>query len=254
MIKENATSQANVDKWRSQRDEAQANVALARINLGYTQITAPFAGRIGRHLVDPGNLVGSAGTATKLATLEQIDPAYVYFSVNERDLLRVRAAAQARGQPLTQTPRVPVYLGLQTENGYPHEGTIDFANTGLDTGSGTLQLRALVPNAQRVFLPGLFTRVRVPRGAPTAQLMVPDRVVGTDQVGSYVMLVAADNKVQQRRVEVGPVQDGLRAILSGLEPGSEVVVDGLQSAVPGNLVTPVERPLATPTGPAAASR
>jgi RND family efflux transporter MFP subunit len=254
MIKENATSQANVDKWRSQRDEAQANVALARINLGYTQITAPFAGRIGRHLVDPGNLVGSAGTATKLATLEQIDPAYVYFSVNERDLLRVRAAAQARGQPLTQTPRVPVYLGLQTETGYPHEGTLDFANTGLDTGSGTLQLRALVPNAQRVFLPGLFTRVRVPRGAPTPQLMVPDRVVGNDQVGSYVMLVAADNKVQQRRVEVGPVQDGLRAILSGLEPGSEVVVDGLQSAVPGNLVTPVERPLATPTGPAAASR
>lgn len=254
MIKENATSQANVDKWRSQRDEAQANVLLARINLGYTQITAPFTGRIGRHLVDPGNLVGSSGSATKLATIEQIDPAYVYFSVNERDLLRVRAAAQARGQPLNQTPRVAVYLGLQTENGYPHEGTLDFANTGLDTGSGTLQLRAVVPNAHWMFLPGLFARVRIPRGAPTAQLMVPDRVVGNDQVGSYVMLVAADHKVQQRRVETGPAQDGLRAILSGLEPGSEVVIDGLQNAVPGNIVSPIERPLAAPTAPAAAAR
>ncbi len=247
LIKENATSQANVDKWRSQRDEAQANVALARINLGYTRITAPFAGRIGRHLVDPGNLVGASGSATKLATLEQIDPAYVYFSVNERDVLRVRAAAQARYPlPNGQVPRVPVFLGLQTEEGFPHQGALDFANTGLDTGSGTLQLRALVANPERVFLPGLFARVRIARGAPAARLMVPDRVVGNDQVGSYVMLVTADHKVQQQRVEIGPLQSGLRAIVSGLEPGSDVVVDGLQNAVPGNLVTPTERPLAPP--------
>ena len=256
LIKENATSQANVDKWRSQRDEAQANVALARINLGYTRITAPFAGRIGRHLVDPGNLVGASGSATKLATLEQIDPAFVYFSVNERDVLRVRAAAQAQSRyplPNGQVPRVPVYLGLQTEEGYPHQGTLDFANTGLDTGSGTLQLRALVPNAERVFLPGLFARVRIARGEPAARLMVPDRVVGSDQAGSYVMLVAADHKVQQRRVEVGPLQDGLRAIVSGLEPESEVVVDGLQNAVPGTTVTPSERPLTPPAMAAAAA-
>jgi RND family efflux transporter MFP subunit len=257
LIKENATSQANVDKWRSQRDEAQANVALAKINLGYTRITAPFAGRIGRHLVDPGNLVGAGGAATKLATLEQIDPAFVYFSVNERDVLRVRAAVQARYHyPLLngQVPAVPVYLGLQTEEGYPHQGTLDFANTGLDTGSGTLQLRALVDNPQRVFLPGLFARVRIARDQPAARLMVPDRVVGNDQVGSYVMLVAADHKVQQRRVEVGPLQDGLRAIVAGLDPDSEVVVDGLQNAVPGNSVTPNERPLTPPAVAAAASR
>ena len=257
LIKENATSQANVDKWRSQRDEAQANVALARINLGYTRITAPFTGRIGRHLVDPGNLVGASGTATKLATLEQIDPAFVYFSVNERDVLRVRASAQAQAHyplPNGQMPPLPVYLGLQTEEGYPHQGTLDFANTGLDTGSGTLQLRALVPNPERVFLPGLFARVRIARDQPAARLMVPDRVVGNDQVGSYVMLVAADHKVQQRRVEIGPVQDGLRAIVSGLEPDSAVVVDGLQNAVPGNAVTPSERPLTPQAMAAAAAR
>ncbi len=110
MIKENATAQASVDKWRSQRDQAQAAVTLASINLGYTRITAPFAGRIGRHLVDPGNLVGSVGGPTKLATIEQIDPALAYFSINERDVLRVRAAALAHGTPITgQAPRVPVY-------------------------------------------------------------------------------------------------------------------------------------------------
>jgi RND family efflux transporter MFP subunit len=258
MIKENATSQANVDKWLSQRDQAAAAVTLAKINLGYTRVTAPFDGRIDRHLVDPGNLVGSAGAATKLATIEQINPAYVYFSINERDLLRVRAAVEAvnraQGTPAGEAPRVPVQAALQTEEGYPHVGTLDFAGSGLDTGSGTLQLRALVANPQRVFLPGLFARVRIARDQPAARLMVPDRVVGNDQVGSYLLLVAADHKVQQRRVEVGPVQDGLRAIVSGLDPDSEVVVDGLQNAVPGNSVTPNERPLTPPAVAAAAAR
>jgi RND family efflux transporter MFP subunit len=247
MIKENATSQANVDKWRSQRDQAQAAVTLARINLGYTRITAPFAGRIGRHLVDPGNLVGGTGGPTKLATIEQIDPALAYFSINERDVLRVRAAALAQGVPINgSAPRVPVYVGLQTETGYPHDATLDFAGTGLDTGSGTLQLRAVIPNPQRIFLPGLFVRLRVPLSKPTPRLMVPDRVVTNDQVGSYVLIVGADHKVQQRRVQIGTLQDGLRAVTAGLEADSEVVVDGLQNAVPGNLVTPVVVPLTPP--------
>ena len=250
MIQQNATAQASVDKWRSQRDQAQAAVTLASINLGYTRITAPFAGRIGRHLVDPGNLVGSAGGPTKLATIEQIDPALAYFSINERDVLRVRAAALAHGTPINgQAPRVPVYVGLQTETGYPHEGTLDFAGTGLDTGSGTLQLRAEIPNAQRVFLPGLFARLRIPLSKPTARLMVPDRVVTNDQVGSYVLVVGLDHKVLQQRIEIGTLQDGLRAVISGLAPDSEVVTDGLQNAVPGNLVTPVEAALTPPPVP-----
>jgi RND family efflux transporter MFP subunit len=247
MIKENATSQANVEKWLSQRDQAAAAVTLAKINLGYTRITAPFTGRIDRHLVDPGNLVGSAGSATKLATLEQIDPVYVYFSVNERDVLRIRAAARAQGRPLSgAAPRVPVALGLQTEDGYPHQGTLDFASTGLDTGSGTLQLRAAVPNPERVFLPGLFARLRIALSEPRPQLMVPDRVVSTDQVGSYLLLVGADHKVVQQRIETGPLENGLRAVLSGLDADSEVVVDGLQNAVPGNVVTATERQLPPP--------
>jgi RND family efflux transporter MFP subunit len=247
MIKENATAQASVDKWRSQRDQAQADVTLAKINLGYTRITAPFAGRIGRHLVDPGNLVGGAGGPTKLATIEQIDPALAYFSINERDVLRVRAAALAHGVPINgQAPRVPVYVGLQTEQGYPHEGTLDFAGTGLDTGSGTLQLRAEIPNPQRVFLPGLFARLRIPLSKPTPRLMVPDRIVTNDQVGSYVLILGPDHKVLQKRIAIGTLQNGLRAVISGLGADSEVVIDGLQNAVPGNLVTAVEAPLTAP--------
>jgi RND family efflux transporter MFP subunit len=246
MIKENATSQANVDKWLSQRDQARAAVTLAAINLGYTHVKAPFSGRIGRHLVDIGNLVGSAGS-TKLATLDQVVPAFVYFSVNERDVLRIRSAAMAAGKPIKATaPRVPVYLGLQTEEGYPHEGTLDFASTGVDTGSGTLQLRAEVPNVEVLFLPGLFARVRVPLGAPRTMLVVPDRVVSNDQVGSYVLTVNAEHRVVQQRIETGPLTNGMRAVTSGLEPGSSVVIDGLQSAVPGNVVTVTERPLTVP--------
>jgi RND family efflux transporter MFP subunit len=254
MIKQNATSQANVDKWLSQRDQAAAAVTLAKINLGYTRITAPFDGRIDRHLVDPGNLVGTTGTATKLATIEQIDPAYVYFSINERDLLRVRATAQAQGRSIREAPRVPVQVALQTEEGYPREGTLDFASTGLDTGSGTLQLRAIVPNADRILLPGLFAHVRVALSQPAPHLVVPDRVVGSDQVGSYVLTVSPDHKVKQQRIETGPLENGFRAVLTGLDASSEVVIDGLQNAIPGNLVTPTERRLRPPTRQAATGR
>jgi RND family efflux transporter MFP subunit len=256
MIKENATSQANVDKWLSQRDQAAAAVTLARINLGYTRVSAPFDGRIDRHLVDPGNLVGSTGTATKLATIEQVNPAYVYFSINERDLLRVRAAAQAMSQAQGtpgEAPRVPVQVALQTEEGYPHVGTLDFAGSGLDTGSGTLQLRASVPNAKLILLPGLFARVRIALAAPVPQLVVPDRVVSSDQVGSYLLTVGPDQKVRQQRIETGPLENGFRAVLSGLDADSEVVIDGLQNAIPGNLVTATERPLTPPSYQAASA-
>jgi RND family efflux transporter MFP subunit len=242
MIKENATSQANVDKWLSQRDQAAAAVTLAKINLGYTRVTAPFDGRIGRHLVDPGNLVGN-GAATKLATIEQINPAYIYFSINERDLLRVRAAAQAQTKVPGEAPAVPVQVALQIEEGYPHVGTLDFAGSGLDTGSGTLQLRASVPNAKYVLLPGLFARVRIALAAPVPRLVVPDRVVSSDQVGSYLLTVGPDQKVRQQRIETGPLENGFRAVLTGLDANSLVVIDGLQNAIPGNVVTATERPL-----------
>jgi RND family efflux transporter MFP subunit len=128
---------------------------------------------------------------------------------------------------------------------------LDFASTGLDTGSGTLQARAVFPNPERILLPGMFARLRVPTADPKEELMVPDRVVATDQAGSYVLTVGPDHKVVQQRVEIGIVQDGMRVIRSGLDSTTDVVIDGLQNAVPGNLVTPSTQRLTAAATPSA---
>ena len=130
---------------------------------------------------------------------------------------------------------------------------LDFAGSGLDTGSGTLQLRASVPNAGFTLLPGLFARVRIALAAPVPRLVVPDRVVSSDQVGSYLLTVGPDQKVRQQRIETGPLESGFRAVLAGLDANSEVVIDGLQNAIPGNLVTATERPLTPPAYQAAST-
>lgn len=243
MLAQNATAQATVDKWRAQRDEAaagleeaRANAEVAKINLGYTRVLAPFAGRIGRHLIDPGNVVG-AGAPTKLATLEQVKPLYAYFTVNERDLLRIRKWAREQGMPLGTVANVPVFAGLQDEQGYPHRGVLDFVATGLDTKTGTIQVRGIFANNDISMLPGLFVRMRVPLGEAEPGLLVPDRVVNLDQVGQYVLVVGNDNTVQQRRVKVGSLVGGLRVITDGLTDDDLVVIDGLQVATPGSKVT-----------------
>lgn len=243
MLQQNATSQASVDKWRAQRDEsaaaleeARANAEIARINLGYTKVVAPFSGRIGRHLVDPGNIVG-AGQPTKLATLEQLEPIYAYFTVNERDLLRVRKWARERGIAPGSVANVPVFVGLQDETGYPRQGTLDFVASGLDTKTGTIQVRGIFPNKDRTLLPGLFVRLRVPLGEAEPGLLVPDSAVSLDQVGQYVLVVGNDNIVQQRRVKTGALVNGLRVITEGVTDDDLVVIDGLQFATPGSKVT-----------------
>lgn len=243
MLAQNATAQATVDKWRAQRDEAaagleeaRANAEVAKINLGYTRVLAPFAGRIGRHLIDPGNVVG-AGAPTKLATLEQVKPLYAYFTVNERDLLRIRRWAREHGIPIGGVANVPVFAGMQDEQGYPHQGVLDFVATGLDTKTGTIQVRGIFANDDVSMLPGLFVRLRVPLGEAEPGLLVPDRVVNLDQVGQYVLVVGNDNTVQQRRVKTGALLNGLRVITDGLTDDDLVVIDGMQSATPGSKVT-----------------
>jgi membrane fusion protein, multidrug efflux system len=238
LVKQNATSVANVEKWQSQRDQAAAQVALAKINLGYTRVTAPFDGRIGRHLVDVGNMVGTTGD-TKLATEDQIIPIYVYFNLNERDTLRIRNAMREQGMdPLSSVGKTPVLVGLQNETGYPHQGTLDFINTGVSTSSGTLQLRAVFTNDDKALIPGVFARVRLPLGGPRPMLVVPNLAVGNDQEGDYVLVVVADDIVARCSVVKGPLTGSDRGIVSGLTAEDRVIVNGLSNARPGFKVTP----------------
>jgi membrane fusion protein, multidrug efflux system len=254
LAKQNATSQSQVENWQAQSgaakaavDEAQGNLEIAQINLGYTKITAPFDGRMGRHLVDPGNLVG-AGEATQLATIDQLAPIYVYFNVDEQDVLRLRAGLRAAGKTLADVEPVKLGVGLQNETGYPHEATLDFVASDLDQGTGTLQARGTIENKDYAFLPGMFVRIQVPVGTTDDALLVPDRALGIDQRGHYLLVVGEDDTVEQRPVEIGALHDGLRAITKGLGADDRVVVDGLQRAIPGSKVAPQEAapPAASP--------
>jgi RND family efflux transporter MFP subunit len=191
-------------------------------------------------LVDPGALVG-AGGPTKLATLVQIEPIYVNFSVNEQQVLQIRDQLRKEGLTIKDLGPIPVEVGLQTEKGFPHTGTINYIAPDLDQSTGTLAVRGLLENKGAVLLPGLFVRVRVPLQRDLESTLVPDRALGNGQLGRYVLVVNAKNVVEQRPVETGDVtDDGLRIIKSGLKPDDRVIVSGLQRAIPGNVVKPVE--------------
>jgi RND family efflux transporter MFP subunit len=252
LIKENATAVSEVERWKAERDaakadleESRADLDLARITYSYTHVTAPFTGRIGRRLKDPGNVVG-AGGLTKIATLERLDPIYAYFNANERDVLRIREMRRARGYADYRTVDVPVFIGLQIEQGYPHRGRLDFVATGIDPGTGTVQMRGVFPNGQHALAPGLFVRVRIPIDVREQAVLVPDRSLGTDQGGRYVLVVNADGIVDQRTVETGARIGDFRVIDSGLAGDELIVVEGIQRARPGAKITPVKKDLKPP--------
>jgi RND family efflux transporter MFP subunit len=256
LFKEEAAPQTQVDRWRFERDSvaaallgAKAQVELAKLNLGYTQVRAPFSGRIGRHLVDPGNVVGAAGVRTSLAEIERIDPLYVYFTINERDLLRVIEHRKETSAPRIATKTIPVYFGLANEEGYPHEGRIDFASISVTPTTGTLQLRGIFANPNRSVLPGLFVRVRVPALEKKDALLVPGDAVSFDQQGEYVLVVNSQNVVERRGVKTGPQVGVMLAIAEGLEADDLVIIEGILQAIPGRVVNPQR---AAPLSPASA--
>jgi len=216
----------------------KAAVETAELNLGYTKVYAPFDGRVGRRLVDPGNLVG-AGEQTLLAEVNQIEPVYVYFTINERTLLPIM---EKRNNPppgeAAERKSQPLFLGLATDEGYPYEGYLDFAAITLDPNTGTLQLRGIFKNPDRKLLPGLFAKIRGPVGKDENAMLVAQQAVGFDQQGEYVMVVGADDTVERRGVEQGPISDGMRVITKGLKGDEQVIVKGLLRAIPGRKVTP----------------
>ncbi len=247
LFEQKATPQENVDNWKYQRDSAQANIKvaeaardLARLNLSYTEVTAPFDGRIDRRLQDPGNLVGSAGN-TVLAQMNQIDPIYVYFNISDADLARLMGEAhwipgEARTKPW------PVYAGLLNEKEYPHEGRLDFVSISLTPTTGTLLLRGIFSNPDGKILPGLYARVRVPVKEGPA-LLLPQEAIGYDQRGPYVLVVNEESVVQWVSVRIGTLVNHQRVVEEGLTEKDWVVIKGVQKATPGRRVTPEKQDL-----------
>lgn len=238
LYKENATSEKELVNAKATRDSAKANLAAseasledAKINLGYCTIYAPLSGRIGRNQVDVGNLVG-AGEFTLLTTIKQYDPIYAYFTLNERQLLRLmRMQRKGREYAVQDTP---IYMALANETGYPHEGRLDYADLGVDQNTGTMLMRGVFPNPNPpAILPGLFVRLRLPAGTRENALLVPERAIGSDQGGHYVLVVSSDDVVESRRIVAGNLTEGMRVIEEGLQGDEWIVVNGIQRARPG---------------------
>jgi RND family efflux transporter MFP subunit len=255
LYRQKAGAQTDVENWRFQLDSAQAGLmtaeaqrALAELNLGYTSITAPFDGRIDRKLVDPGNLVGPGNTGsipsgsgasagTILAQMTQIDPLYVYFNVSETDISALPSVSELPWRQGNDA-RYPIYMGLANEDGYPHEGYLDFASVSVSSTTGTLLMRGVVPNAEGKMLPGQYARVRVRVGKATSAILIPKVAIGFDQGGDYVLVVNERNMVERRNVKTGASHGGLYVIGSGLNGDEWVIVKGLLRASPGRQVTP----------------
>jgi RND family efflux transporter MFP subunit len=252
LVARQAVSQATLDNSTSTRDNAQANLQqaqvntrIAALNYSYTNVTAPFDGVVSAHLVSIGNLVG-AGSPTQLATIVQLDPIYVNFNVNEQDVLRIREDARKRGMTVNEIRQLPIEVGLQTDTGFPHKGKLDYVSPSLNQSTGTLAARGVLPNPDRVLLPGFFVRIRVPFDEQKDALLIPDTALGADQAGRYVLVVNGDNVVEQRKVQIGLLDGGLRVIESGLKPEDKVVVAGLLRAIPGQKVDPQLQKIETP--------
>ncbi|MFA5899212.1 MAG: efflux RND transporter periplasmic adaptor subunit [Hyphomicrobium sp.] len=246
LVKTSAVSVAQLDDSRAKRDsteaallQAKGQVSQAQRNLDYTTIVAPFDGSVSARLVDVGAMVG-AGEPTKMATIVQQKPIYVKFNIDEQQVLAVREQLRKAGVTLKEIGPVPVGIGLQTEQGYPHTGTLDYVAPEIDSSTGTLAGRAVLDNKGNFLTPGLFVRVRIPKQIDVESLLVPDLALGTSQEGRYLLIVNDKNVVEQRVVETGELVDGgLRIVKNGLKPDEHVVVGGLMRALPGNTVVPV---------------
>jgi RND family efflux transporter MFP subunit len=215
---------------------AEAAVKKAELDLGYTQITAPVAGRIGRHLVDVGNLIQAE--QTPLATIQSIDPIYSYFDLSENDLLRFMKMLRQNQLPNPDLNPPELRLGLANEQGFPHAGHLDFRELGVDPQTGTARRRAIFPNPGWQLLPGMFVRIQASIGQPQPHVLVEERAIGTDQRGDYLLVVNDKNVVEYHPIQLGIHVDTMRVIEQGVTTNDWVIVNGLQRARPGAKVNP----------------
>ena len=259
LIRTGAVARYDLDKSAAARGVDIANVAADKavvasrqLDLNYTNVRAPVSGRVSRYNVTVGNLVqsGDQGGGTLLTTILSVDPMYAYFDMDERTAQRL-GQSMREGNPdesATETDW-PVALGLATEEGFPHQGTINFVDNQVNPKTGTLRVRGVFPNKDASLSSGFFARVRVPVGQPHKTLLVSDRAIDNDQGQKIVYIVNDKSEVVSRAVRPGALHDGLRAIEEGLKPGERVIVKGLQLTRPGATVEPklVSMPTPSPT-------
>lgn len=247
LVGRGAVSREEYEKIAGDRGEAAASsealraaVHQAKLDLEYTKVIAPVSGRVSRYVVTQGNLIqsGQNGGGTLLTTIVSVDPIYAYFDVDERTVLRVRQLIREGKATSAREAEWPVALGLATEEGFPHQGTINFVDNQVNPKTGTLRVRGVFPNSYEALSPGFFARVRVPIGRAHPALLVTDRAIDTDQGQKVLYVVNEKDEVVSRPVRLGALHDGLRAIEDGLKPGERVIVNGLQMVRPGVTVAP----------------
>ncbi|OMG74743.1 efflux RND transporter periplasmic adaptor subunit [Burkholderia ubonensis] len=229
--KQNASREADADL-----KAAQAALEAAKLNLGYTRIVAPVAGRVSRAEMTVGNIVFPGASAPPLTTLVSLSPIYASFDVDEQTYLTY-LSRNGKGA-------MPVMLGLADESGYSHPGSVSSIDNRIDSGSGTVRVRAIFNNPDGMLLPGLYARVKISGSEPHPAVLISDGAIGTDQEKKFVMVVDAQNRVQYREILPGHLQDGLRIVSRGLQPGERIVVNGLQRIRPGASVKPNLIPMA----------
>jgi membrane fusion protein, multidrug efflux system len=242
--------QAVVDEAKARVDAAERSMELYRLNYDFTRVVSPIDGQSSRYYKTLGNLVNQ--DQTLLTTVVSVDPMHVFFEIDEPTLLRyLRGINEARGQTPKDGAKMPVSMGLQGEDGFPHVGTINFVNNQSNLTTGTTLVRGIFPNplpkvGHRLLSPGMFAKIRLPIGAPHQALLVRDRAIASDQGLKYVYVIDADNKVQSRRVTTGALQeDDLRVIEEGLKPDDWVVSGSLLQVRPRMMVRPDRVPMST---------
>jgi RND family efflux transporter MFP subunit len=241
--------------FRNAQASVAANEALVRqaeLDLQFTDLKAPIAGRIGDRRVTPGNLVtgGTGGNTTLLAMIVSVDPIRFEFTFDEASLLRYERIQRGGKDPTAPIASSLVRLRLIDEQDFSHVGRMDFIDNVVDRATGTIRGRAHFANADSLFTPGMFARLQVPGSAPYQALLVPDVAIGTEQARKFVLVVNAENVATQKYVTLGQVVDGLRVIKDGLAPDDRVIVVGLMHARPGSKVTPKEQGAAQASGQA----
>jgi RND family efflux transporter MFP subunit len=265
-----AASEREVEKAIAEKGSAEgelktalARLENARLDLEFTKVRSPIDGRVSREEITVGNLVAIGATGGPLlTTIVSVDPMYVYFDVDEPSILRFRRAVIERGgradPESVRERKVPLWVGLANQQGFPHQGLVDFVDNRIDPATGTLRVRGVLANPDRYLDAGMFTRVRLPIGPPARGVLVADRAVGSDQDRKYLLVVNDQNVVEYRPVRLGPLEAGLRVVREGLAPGEWVIVDGIQRVRPAITVNPQRiamrpAPAASPAATPAAS-